>query len=313
MRAASIISTSLAVIGLTSAAPAIVWRSGSTNNNSPTHISNAIDSRSLLASSIGGDEGNNDSSALAAVVFLVGRNADGSEGLTSLASKGKLPRVQEKYGDADEIHHHVRGVESSRTVATDARVGGEYAVEEVNMDEFRRKLSSMAQTEAIVEGEEKEASKSEQKRRLAISKADILVVNVNSKTDDATIIDEAIVSAIDSSAVKNVVLSSIRSTNEVKHARTLAVKARSGRSKQKAAANRRRLEDEGNNNNQNNQNQNQEDEAGVYYVKATPNIFAGILFFFMFVFTAHLGLTCMNMIEGQDVYVKKMPAIGREV
>ena len=34
---------------------------------------------------------------------------------------------------------------------------------------------------------------------------------------------------------------------------------------------------------------------------------------FMFVFTAHLGLSCMNMIEGQDVYVKKMPHIGREV
>merc|ERR1712032_443609 len=96
--------------------------------------------------------------------------------------------------------------------------------------------------------------------------------------------------------------------DEVKRARKLAVISKfSGR---KMATAGRRLEDEANN--EKNQNNNGQDQEGVYYVNMTPNIFAGLLFFFMFVFTAHLGLTCMNMIEGQDVYVKKMPVIGRE-
>ena len=308
-----------ALAATASAAPAIVWKGASGRSSAaPFHISEAIDARSLLASSV--TEGDNDSSALSAVVFLVGRADDGSEGLAALASSGKLPGVREQYGRADEIHHSVGGVESSRTVARDARQGGAgSAVAEVSLDEFQRKLSSMAQTEAEGgDAEGKKASRSEQKRRRAISEADVLVVTI-SPSEDASKIDSAIVAAIESSAVTNVILSSIRSTNEVKRARVLAVKERFSRSKTAAASPRasaaRRLEDEANNENgQNNNNNNQnQDEEGVYYVNMTPNIFAGLLFFFMFVFVAHLGLMCMNAIEGQDVYVKKMPHIGREV
>eukprot|EP00584_Thalassiosira_punctigera_P006285 CAMPEP_0172527658 /NCGR_PEP_ID=MMETSP1067-20121228/2299_1 /TAXON_ID=265564 ORGANISM="Thalassiosira punctigera, Strain Tpunct2005C2" /NCGR_SAMPLE_ID=MMETSP1067 /ASSEMBLY_ACC=CAM_ASM_000444 /LENGTH=305 /DNA_ID=CAMNT_0013311447 /DNA_START=66 /DNA_END=983 /DNA_ORIENTATION=+ len=294
-------------IGLTNAAPVIVWKSGSSSSG-PSHVSDAIDTQSLLSSAIGSDE--RDSSALAAVVFLVGRDADGSEGLASLASSGKLPAVHEKYAHADEIHHHVQGVESSRTVAQDARRSGVAGVAEVSMEEFQRKLSSIAQTEAEAEVEGKKVSKAEQKRRRAISEAGVLVVNVRAN-DDAAKIDAAIVAAIESSAVKNVVLSSIRSIQEVKHARKLAVFERFTKSKRSQGKRRRRLEDEANN--ENNQNNNNQDQEGVYYVNMTPNIFAGLLFFFMFTFTAHLGLTCMNMIEGQDVYVKKLPHVGREV
>ncbi|KAL9188202.1 hypothetical protein ACHAXT_006580 [Thalassiosira profunda] len=304
-----------ALAATASAAPAVVWKGASGRSSAaPSHISEAIDARSLLASSV--TEGDNDSSALSAVVFLVGRTDDGSEGLAALASSGKLPGVREQYGRADEIHHAVGGVESSRTVARDARQGS--AVAEVSLDEFQRKLSSMAQTE--VEGgdaEGKKVSRSEQKRRRAISEADVLVVTI-SPSEDASKIDSAIVAAIESSAVTNVILSSIRSTDEVKRARVLAVKERFSRSKMAAASPRasaaRRLEDEANNENgQNNNNNQNQDEEGVYYVNMTPNIFAGLLFFFMFVFVAHLGLMCMNAIEGQDVYVKKMPHIGREV
>jgi len=302
-----IIALLAASIGVASAAPAIVWKSGSSSFG-PSHISEAIDTRSLLTSSIGNDE--KDSSALAAVVFLVGRDADGSEGLASLASSGKLPAVQKKYGSADEIHHHVQGVESARTVARDARQSGVGSgVAEVSMEEFQRKLGSIAQTEVEGGVEEGKVSKAEQKRRRAISEADVLVVNVNAN-DDAAKIDSAITAAIDSSSVRNVILSSVRSVEEIKHARKLAVIDKFTKSKRSASANRRRLDDEANN--ENNQNNNQ-DQEGIYYVNMTPNIFAGLLFFFMFVFTAHLGLTCMNMIEGQDVYVKKMPHIGREV
>eukprot|EP00585_Thalassiosira_rotula_P006827 CAMPEP_0196142908 /NCGR_PEP_ID=MMETSP0910-20130528/12509_1 /TAXON_ID=49265 /ORGANISM="Thalassiosira rotula, Strain GSO102" /LENGTH=320 /DNA_ID=CAMNT_0041404283 /DNA_START=27 /DNA_END=989 /DNA_ORIENTATION=+ len=303
-----IIAGLLAVfIGVTNAAPAIVWKSGSSSAG-PSHISDAIDTQTFLSSAIGNNE--RDSSALAAVVFLVGRDADGSEGLASLAASGKLSSVMEKYGDADEIHHHVQGVESARTVARDARQSDVAGVAEVSMEEFQRKLSSIATTEAegVLEG--KKVSKTEQKRRRAISEADVLVVNVAANADAAKV-DAAIVAAIDSSAVKNVVLSSIRSVKEVKHARKLAVAERFNKSKRGAAPSGRRLEDEANN--ENNQNNNNQDQQGIYYVNMTPNIFAGLLFFFMFAFTAYLGLTCMNMIEGQDVYVKKLPHIGREV
>lgn len=305
MKLAIIATAFAASIGLTSAAPAIVWKSGSTSSSGPSHISNAIDTQSLLSSV----DGERDSSALAAVVFLVGRTADGSEGLASLVSRGSIPKVQDKYGLANEVHHHVQGVESARTVVRDARQSGVGStVAEVSMEEFQRKLSSIAQTEVEGGVEGKKISKTEQKRRRAISEADVLVVNVG-VNEDATKIDSAIVAAIESSSVRNVVLSSIRSTGEVKHARKLATGQRFA--KNNAARSGRRLEDEADN--ENNQNDNNQDQEGVYYVNMTPNIFAGLLFFFMFVFTAYLGLMCMNMIEGQDVYVKKLPVIGREV
>ena len=98
----------------------------------PSHISAQIDARSLLSSTISGD----DSSALAAVVFLVGRNADSSEGLSNMASAGKLPGVKGKYDIADSIHHHVNGVESSRSVVRDTRNNFDGKVGEVSLGEF---------------------------------------------------------------------------------------------------------------------------------------------------------------------------------
>lgn len=232
-----------------------------------------------------------------------------------MASSGKLPGVQEKHAHADSIHYHVDGVESSRTVAKDARLSGGMNVVEVALDEFHRKLASLAQSEQeeelveAGEGGNKKARKEQQKRRRAISEADVLIVSVTDK-DNAAAIDSSIVKAIDSKVVQNVILSSIRSIDEVKRSRTLAVVDKMNKSARSASAGRRRLDEE----NEDGENNNADADAeGVYYVNMTPNIFAGLLFFFMFVFVTHLGLSCMNMIEGQDVYVKKMPAIGREV
>jgi len=293
-------------IGVISGAPAIVWKSGGSPSG-PVHISEAIDARSLLSSSIDNSERD---SALAAVVFLVGRNADGSEGLAFLSASDKIPLVQEKYAHANVVHHHVEGVESARTVARDARLGGVGSgVVEVALEEFHRKLSSIAQIEDErgVEGET--LSKSEQRRRRVISEADVLIVKVRAEGDAAKI-DAAVVAAIESSVVRNVVLSSIRSVKEIKHARRLAVLSKFSKSRRASVSNGRRLEDEAADEEENNNNQNQE---GGYYVNMTPNIFAGLLFFLQFTFTAYLGLTCMNMIEGQDVFlVKKYPHNGRE-
>jgi hypothetical protein len=307
-----------------SAAPAIVWKSGSSSLTGPSHFSNAIDARSLLTSVVGNESISNDSSltsssSLAAVIFLIGRTADGSEGFDSLASSGKIPGVQGRYLQADKVHHHVRGVESARTMASDARdaIGGGAGVRvaQVSMAEFQRKLNSMAQTEAAVVAEDEtttKVSKAEQRRRLAISEADVLIVTVG-VNEDPTNIDAAIISAIDSSVVRNVVLSSIRSTSEVKHARKLAVGekfAKKARSTNNHSTNsRRRLQDEDAAEDADASSSTQ----GIYYVNMTPNIFAGLLFFFMFAFTAHLGLSCLNMIEIQDTFVTKYPHIGREV
>ena len=315
----SIIATALAAsAGLASAAPAIVWKSGGPSPpTGPSHISDAIDSRSLLSSVLGNDGERDDpsssspSSALAAVVFLVGRDDDGSDGLSSLASSGKIPGVRGRYLTADEVHHHVRGMESARTVARDAREAdrgtgtGATRVAQVSMEEFRRKLASMAQIEAEEGGDSgTKISMAERRRRMAISEADVLVVSVGAN-EDASKIDAAILAAIDSSAVRTVVLSSVRSAAEVKHARVLAVGERFARKEaSNDKASRRRLQ-EG--------DAAESSAEGVYYVNMTPNIFAGLLFFFMFTFTAYTGLMCMNMIEGQDVYVKKYPHIGREV
>lgn len=297
--------------GLASAAPAIVWKSGSSSPASPSHISEQTDIRSLLASTLSNDGSSASSSQLSAVIFLIGRDADGSEGLRSMASSGKLPGVQAKQAHADNIHYHVDGVESSRAVAKDARLAGGMNVVEVALDDFHRKLDSLAQSEDSTSQKEVEKiTKSEQKRRRAISDADVLIVNVLMDKDTAAAIDSSIVKAIDSRVVQNVIVSTIRSADEVKRSRRKLVVDKMTMSARPSGA--RRLQDN-NNNNQNNNSNNNGQQQGVYYVNMTPNIFSGLLFFFMFVFTAHLGLSCMNMIEGQDVYVKKMPAIGREV
>jgi len=290
----------LAAVGWTSAAPAIVWTSS--HGPTPSHISESIDTKSLLSTVTDTDS----TSALSAVIFLVGREASGSVGLISLASRGELPGAQNKYKSANEVYYNVEGVESARTVVRDARRNNQNSVAEVTMDEFKSKLSTMAQTSTDETSDK--ISKSEQKRRKAISQANVLVVNIQ-PTIDASSIDSAIVNAIDSPAVRNVVLLSIRSVDEVKRDRKRAVLNKFTKSSV-TRGNRRRLEDEAQNEGDNNNN---DDQEGLYYVNMTPNIFAGLLFTFMFLFTAQLGLNCMNMIEGQDVYVKKMPHIGREV
>lgn len=292
-------------VAAVAAAPAIVWM-GDDASSGPSHVSDAIDAQSLLSESVRRDERE---SSLAAVVFLVGRDADGGAGLTGLTASGRLPVVRERYGRAAAVYHHVRGLESTRTVARDARRAGGGGVAETTLEDFRRQLGSLAQTAlaGTVAGAGT-PSTAEQRRRRAIAEADVLVVTAGA--DDAAELDAAVVAAIDAPAVRTVVLASIRSVDELKHARRLAVLSKFRGSRKSVTPHGRRLEDEANEEEDAGQNQ---DLEGVYYVNMTPNILAGLMFFFLFAFTAHLGLTCMNMIEGQDVFlVKKYPHNGRE-
>jgi len=304
MKLSVIATTITTILHVAAAAPAIVWRNGPSSSG-PSYTSDPIHARSLLSSV---SEGGDSSSAVTAVVFVVGRNADGSEGLRTLAASGSLPLVQERYGSAESVHYQVSGVESARILAQHARRNFDGKVVEVTLEEYNRKLSSIAPNTA--DGLEGKVPKSEQKRRRDIAEADVLIVRVL-PTDSG--IDSSISAAIDSSSIGSVLLSSVRSIDEVKHARTLAVVDKLTKVNSSSPRSSRRLEDEANNENGNNANGQDVNMDGVYYVNMTPNIFAGLLFFFLFAFTAHLGLSCMNMIEGQDVYVKKMPHIGREV
>ena len=140
-------------------------------------------------------------------------------------------------------------------------------------------------------------------RSRALKQADILIVKCD---NDAAKIDSAVVRAIDSDSVHNVVLAGIRSVEETKHERRLLAMQKAPST---INAPRRRLEDA---DEQNQEDGNNDDMEGVYYVLVTPNIFAGILFFFFFSFVAWTGINCMGMIAGQDVFVHKLPPIGRE-
>lgn len=58
------------------------------------------------------------------------------------------------------------------------------------------------------------------------------------------------------------------------------------------------------------------DEWSIYYkgtyLYITPDLVAGILLFLLFIFVVLCGLSCLDSVEGSDVYVKKYPAIGKE-
>ena len=308
MKVASLILSTL--LGHALAAPAIVWTSGS--DGSSIHTSETLTAASLMT---GAANVPKEDSSLASVVFLLGRADDGSETLSGLASAGALPGVASKM-DAAHVHHHVSGIESSYAIASLARTGlDEHRVLEISLNEFNRKMTSLKDTkiEQIEVGEDGHLNKAENEanqRERALALADVIVVDVASNTD-ASKIDSAVVSAIENASVKNVVLAGIRSTDEVKLERTMASRRRMTEMKSTTLAGRRRLDQNAADGDDANGGGN-EDMTGVYYVAMTPNMLAGILFALFFTGIAFTGISCMGMIQGGDVYVKKYPSIGRE-
>lgn len=265
-----------ALISSVSAAPAIVWSS----EKSPiVHTSELIDAKNVLSSTVSSSE-----SSLYNVVFVVGRDANGSEGLTGLTSSGSLPNIASKYSEASTVHHYVRGIESFDSLLRDAK-GASSNVVETSLVEYRDVI-------------QKENEKADSSKLILVS------VPADAATTD---IDSAVTSAIEDERIGSVVLTAVRGLSEVKLERNANAKKNLYQMQYKATG-RRRLEDNANGNNNNDNSMD-----GIYFVNFTPNIFSGLLFFFFFAAVAYIGLGCMNMIAGQDVYVNKYPSIGREV
>lgn len=207
------------------------------------------------------------------VLFVVNRNEDGKEALTNLASAGHLPLISELMSQASSVHYHASGVENARSVTKDAK-----AENSVSLNEFLQKDDHSGN----------------------------VVVTVDPK--DAENLDSTVANAVRSLKYSNVMLIAQRSTAEIRQNRVYL------ENKRRAAMNaptqrRRRLEEEG--------DDDQGDDAyepdySVYYVSMTPNMFSGILYMLMFTYVSFLGFSCMGQIQSQDVYVNKMPAIGRE-
>eukprot|EP00542_Grammatophora_oceanica_P011759 CAMPEP_0194046516 /NCGR_PEP_ID=MMETSP0009_2-20130614/21410_1 /TAXON_ID=210454 /ORGANISM="Grammatophora oceanica, Strain CCMP 410" /LENGTH=310 /DNA_ID=CAMNT_0038691835 /DNA_START=59 /DNA_END=991 /DNA_ORIENTATION=+ len=309
MKLCTLIAVSVA--GYASAAPAIVWKGSKDVSRPVKHSSKRVNAASLMANAA---EGTQDGSL--ATIFLINRDEDGTESFSKIASNGGLPGVESKYDEATHVHSHVAGIESSIAMS---RYPGALRV---TLSEFSSKLASpvgnVAEMEVSHDGMASKTTKRTNSRARALAKANILVVDIpaSAKPQD---IDTAVTNAIEHESVSSVVLAGIRSTQEVKDERANLAQRRNllqreaGRSLQ---TDRRRLEDEAQDeddeNNNNNQNNNNNDLTGVYYVHMTPNIFAGILFTILFAFVAWTGISCMGMIAGQDVFVQKMPTIGRE-
>jgi len=299
------------------AAPAIVWNSRHTSQGVPSHTSEDVKAFDLMSGLL---EGTSKESSLASVMFLLDRDVNGKETLSNFASSGKLPLTEVKYRNADYVHHHVSGVESTHSMVRDCKKANpEKKVLSVTLNELSNKLM---QEQPVAEGIEitgkgmvqSKKVKAAKKRAKDLNNADVIIVKVNPASDSPEKIDEAIASAVDNEIIGKVVLAGVRSTSEVVHERRMlsqnkeSKRATVDRRRRKLSENNRRLEDEGDDDNAGNN----EDFSGVYYVHMTPNILSGVLFTFLFATIAWIGISCMGAISGQDVYVKRMPAIGRE-
>mmetsp|Transcript_7921 Transcript_7921/g.11303 ORF Transcript_7921/g.11303 Transcript_7921/m.11303 type:complete len:309 (+) Transcript_7921:83-1009(+) len=307
MKLTAITTVLASLVGASIAAPALVWKNGSAS--SPSHSSEVVDISTLVASTVPSSASE---SSLASVIFVVDRDADGSETLSKLTSSGSLPRVSEKYGDASSVHTHVSGIETIGTVTRDASksIHSDHSVIKVSLSELGHKLSALGKSsteEASIspEGFIPKAERATIKRANALSSANVLVVELPVKTPSSDI-DSAVSNAIEHSNIDSIILTSVRSVDEVKHERSLLMRQMKNNIPKPSRSNRRRLED------RNWEDMEEEDTDGIYYVNMTPNIFAGILFFLFFAFVANTGIGCLNMITSQDVYTDKYPTIGRE-
>ena len=298
------------------AAPAIVWKGSRRTEERFLHSSDEVAASDLLTDVLGADSGD---SSLAAVVFLIGKAEDGSESLSRLASSGKLPETAAKYNDADGIYHYVSGIESTLTMVRDAsKANAEHRVLKVSLGELNSKLTALSEDskvemEVAENGMLSKASKSANKRARELSHANVLVVDVSPR-ENASEIDRTVANTIDNAMVENVVLAGIRSLEEVKHERYLMSKRRMNVQEKQGQrvleARRRRLEEEEGGDEA--EDGGDDDTTGIYYVSLTPNILAGLLFGLLFVTLTWIGVSCMGAISGQEVYVSKMPSIGRE-
>jgi len=319
-------------------APAVVWLKNDNNGDNsrqqfPRHSSEEVHAsevvRQVLSSSSFRDDA--DGVSLDGVIFLVGRDGDGTEMLSKMAADERLPLIAARYeAESVTVHHGVTGLDAPRSVA---KAAGPGAVE-CSLDEYSIKLSMLDGGEegtAPAVGSILELSP---RRTRELREARVLVVKVeagNSNGDDenasSSLLDRIVSDAVDDARIPAVMLAGLRSADEVKHERDLFYRNRrrlqqetgtvqQQRHRHLLSPHSRRLEDQqdqgdGENENNNNNNNNQYMQ-GIYYVSMTPNILAGVLFTFLFATVTWIAVSCMGMISGQTVYVNKMPSIGRE-
>lgn len=304
----------LSLVGSVHSAPALVWTRNVKQGPGTQRTSKAVKAADILADVLRIDA---EESSLASVVFVLGRDSDGSESLSALAAAGDLPKVHEKYNTADAIHHHVSGIESSASIERAAAlVGVGHTVLSVNLSDLDSRLSSRREQKEVDISQTGLMSKTQKhahQRAQDLSDATVLIVAVDPRVETSKL-DDAIVRSIENEAVSSVVLTAVRSHAEVKHERLMEHNRRL--SMMKDAGGRmhgRRLEDQQQQEEDNKDEKKADDDmTGVYYVSMTPNILAGILFITLFIVITWIGVSCMGMIEGQDVYVNKVPLVGRE-
>lgn len=288
------LSALLHLVGTVVAVPALVWKS---EPSETVYTSSQIKPEELL---------NGVSVGSSAVVFLLARAPSGSDSLTALAPQ--LSRTAES--QPAEVHSYVTEMRNGAFLGKEASKQG-HASLVVNLSELSSKLSSKAE-EIVVDatGIMSKSQAKKTKRDKQLENAKVLIVNVDANVDPQ-ILDQAIMEAVQHDSIESVMLTSVRSVDEVKNERQmmehrrLQAMEKAGRKLQQTQ--RRRLEDA-----DQEENANDSSLEGVYYVSLTPNILAGILFFLLFSTVAFIGISCMSMIAGQDVYVKKMPSVGRE-
>ncbi len=212
------------------------------------------------------------------VVFIVERDEHKSERLSTLTASGALPKVSSKYEEASAIHHSVRGIETVSKAAKE--LGGLTAI---TLEEY---ASHSSEKKASINHDGKVSG-------------EITVVSIPKESNPSDI-DSIVAAAIEDANIGSVVLTSVRGTSEVKFERELSAKQQYASAQERIS--RRRLED-GNGG---------DAQESYPFVNFTPNIFSGLIFFFFFATVTYIGIGCMGMIAGQDLYVTKYPTIGRE-
>lgn len=289
-------------------APAIVWKASSElDSTASVHTSEEVTVTDLLSELTGTG---------VSVVFLLARGESGRESLTVTAPL--LHQVSAKQQDAAVTHHHVSGILSGAGVVNEAgrALPGHFPLL-ISLPELALKLNA---SDAAVEvdgtgGIMSKTAYQQSKRARALAHANLLVVDVGAAraAADVAALDAAVAHAIASAGVANVVLSAVRGVEEVKREREmlarrrLVAQERAGHSSAATQGQRRLAADDANGG-----ASYSSDLTGVYYVAMTPNLLAGVLFFFLFSTVTWIGISCMGMIAGQDLYVTKMPSIGRE-
>jgi hypothetical protein len=336
----------LLCIETTTAVPAIVWHKSEPaardvhSSDASYYISNEISFEELLTSESSSMNTNNDDIT---VLFLLERDSKTGQEILTSTTPMLQQTLQHPLAATPKQYSHVTGMESGAHVLKKCKACATSTITTspimepvlVNLNELGYKLnhtlsSSALNTEMMMDvvgdttsmlppktNTNKAAVKVSKRNRL-IESSNFVIVTVPS-TMEVEVLDATLVQTLQHSHVQTVVLSSVRGVNEVKYERHLSMKRQlldkavvvdtttSSKTTTTTTTDpyHRRLDQQQNNNNNNNL-------SGTYYVQMTPNIFSGLLFFGLFTVVTMIGVSCMNMITGQDVYVSTMPSIGRE-